>query len=332
MDQDHHRAVRGGADASLLAVSLPDGRTDNVTDRWAAPVAFRNIDVSPDNTVVVMDASADGQTDLWTANLDGSNLRRLTSDPFVDRRPIWIAAGAIAFQSNRGGQLDLWQLSTSTGRLTQLTSSQSVEEPTGASQNGSLVALEQMTNRVNLWRHDLSSSTTKQLTDDALSDFWPSLPTTNGAFQRAKPRERGAGLRILIGDASAVAGAEPQAVGDGFGVRLSADGAWIAYYQRPPDATSLRLIARNLATGEERRLSDACVPPGLSTAPIDWIEQNMTWSPSSAQLYYVVGDKIGREIHVADLRTAAAPQTIVALSGTLQIRDVAVAGRQSLAC
>jgi hypothetical protein len=71
--------------------------------------------------------------------------------------------------------------------------------------------------------------------------------------------------RILVAQTGATP-LETRAVADGFGARLSPDGRWVAYYQRLPEPDRLRLLIKNLATGEGRILSDRCVLPTLTDA------------------------------------------------------------------
>jgi hypothetical protein len=276
---------------SIATVTIGDGRLQELTATWPSGFTVRHLDVAPGGNQLAVEATADGHSDLWVASLDGSNLRRLTNDSFVDRGPIWIGPEAVAFQSNRGGQLDLWEHSLETARTTQITSSDTVERAGGASADGAVLAFEQALNTMHLWRLDVATGSAKQLTGDALSDFSPSIAGDDGrlAFQRAKPTPTEGyqffDSRILVTSLTG-ATAEPQSIADGFAARLSPDGQWVAYYQRLPDARRLRLIARNIGTGEARTLSDDCVPPSLSLLPVDWVDQPVTWGPNSADLYY----------------------------------------------
>ncbi len=55
--------------------------------------------------------------DLWTQDLDSSNLTQLTDDPAVDFAPQWVAPRAIYFLSDRGGTRNAWQLDPETGEV-----------------------------------------------------------------------------------------------------------------------------------------------------------------------------------------------------------------------
>ncbi|HEX4451551.1 MAG TPA: S9 family peptidase [Kofleriaceae bacterium] len=90
--------------------------------RVGAPV------VSPDGKRVVFavrDTDFDankGRFDLWMANIDGSGLVHLTTDPDNETDPQWTRDGAwIYFLSNRSGSSQVWRISPSGGEGEQVT-------------------------------------------------------------------------------------------------------------------------------------------------------------------------------------------------------------------
>jgi len=315
---------------ALLLLDLPSGKVENVSARWSKLPAFRRTDVSPDGSHIVMDGNVGGQIDLWIANLDGSNPRRLTNDASIEREPLWTSVDTIVFRSNRGGQLDLWQFAMSTGRLTQLTMSQMAETASGAAKDGSVVAFEQTSSVPSLWRLNLKTGASKQLTGDALGDSWPSLASDGDriAFQRARPTPSEGyqffDARILVGSVSDVA--KSTGVDDGFAARLSRDGAWVAYFQRSAVDTQLRLLVKNVATGETRTLSERCVPPGLSALapPTDWTDQTLLWSRTGAHLYFLAYADEGVEIRGLDLAVPRQDTSVVFAVPGGRIRDLRI--------
>jgi dipeptidyl aminopeptidase/acylaminoacyl peptidase len=63
-----------------------------------------------------------GRTDLWSVNLDGSGLVRLTSDPAADTDPRWSADGkSLYFLSTRSGSTQVWRLALAGGDPVQVT-------------------------------------------------------------------------------------------------------------------------------------------------------------------------------------------------------------------
>jgi Tol biopolymer transport system component len=63
----------------------------------------------------------DGNQDIYTLNSDGSDLRRLTTQPGVDRAPAWSPDGQqLAFVSDRSGQAVLFLMNVQSGEVTLL--------------------------------------------------------------------------------------------------------------------------------------------------------------------------------------------------------------------
>ena len=322
---------RGQPSRSLVSVRVSTGAVSDLTAGWPLNVRLRNPAVSPDGQLVAFDAFTDGRSDLWVARLDGTNLVRLTDDANVDRFPSWIDNGTIVYQSNRGGQLDLWQMSVSTRRHTQITSSQFEEIAPAAAVGGGMIAFEQLAHSNSLWRLDLATGGTRLLTGDALGDYWPSVSEAGGriVFQRTTPTPQEGfqflDARVLSASFDA-APLEAQHVADGFGPRLSRDGTWVAYYQRIPGARRLRVLVKNLITGEARTVSEQGEMPAIAATsmPVDWIGQTLAWSPSGTQLFYVAIGDAGHEIHRADVGAANEPDMLARADAGTAFKDLFV--------
>jgi Tol biopolymer transport system component len=113
----------------LLYRKTPDNPIVQNADIWqidvdparpnARPVLERTGDerypsYSPDGSKIVFRSDADlvdhsGDEELYVMNADGTDVRRLTTDPAHDEGPIWSPDGTkIAFASERGGSEDIW--------------------------------------------------------------------------------------------------------------------------------------------------------------------------------------------------------------------------------
>ncbi len=73
---------------------------------------INNPSLSPDGTVMAFNY----QGDIWTASVNGLNLKRLTIHEAYDNKPLWNADGnTIAFQSDRFGNNDIFIIPSSGG-------------------------------------------------------------------------------------------------------------------------------------------------------------------------------------------------------------------------
>jgi Tol biopolymer transport system component len=73
------------------------------------PLVFRDFELSPDDSRVVVDRIDGANQDIWTVAVADGRLTRLTFDPEIDHFPIWSPDGRrILFDSHRAGRGDLY--------------------------------------------------------------------------------------------------------------------------------------------------------------------------------------------------------------------------------
>jgi Tol biopolymer transport system component/DNA-binding winged helix-turn-helix (wHTH) protein len=74
--------------------------------RWDVYPVF-----SPDGRHIAFASNADGNSEIYLMNADGSGLLRLTRDPAEDAQPSWAPDGRrVVFSSNRGGKFGIYEL------------------------------------------------------------------------------------------------------------------------------------------------------------------------------------------------------------------------------
>ena len=94
---------------SLARIALTPaefGRMTTVTDGYGGDL---DPSISPSGDRVVFSSSRTGDRHLWTARLDGADMRPLTSGNALDDRPAFSPDGRqIAFNSDRDGRRGIW--------------------------------------------------------------------------------------------------------------------------------------------------------------------------------------------------------------------------------
>lgn len=114
-------ANRGGPRFGIYQLALKDPTR-------AAPILedhFQNVQpaLSPDRTTIAFSSNRDGDFDLYLMDADGSNIRRLTTQPGADGDPAWSPDGSrLVYTGTRNGASQIFLISREGGTPQQLTS------------------------------------------------------------------------------------------------------------------------------------------------------------------------------------------------------------------
>jgi serine/threonine-protein kinase len=124
-----------GGQLHTLAWIDRQGREDPI--KALPPRAYLYPRVSPDGTRVALDIR-DQENDIWIWDLARETLKRLTTDPALDRIPVWTADGQIIFSSARSSPLgNLYRQSADgTKGPERLTETQNFQVPASISPDG----------------------------------------------------------------------------------------------------------------------------------------------------------------------------------------------------
>ena len=104
--------VAGDSLSHEMQILLVSSSGANQVDLTNAP-GTRNLDPawSPGGTRIAFTSMRDGNAEIYVMNVDGSNLKRLTTNPASDFMPRWSPTGdAIAFLSSRDGKKEIYSM------------------------------------------------------------------------------------------------------------------------------------------------------------------------------------------------------------------------------
>ena len=126
--------VAGGAGAAPARTLVWVDRQGHEEAIKAAPArAYVTPRLSPDGTRVALDIR-DQENDIWVWDFARETLTRVTSDPGLDRAPVWMPDGRrVVFSSQAGGAVAtlFWQAADGTGAAERLTQSREHSAPFG---------------------------------------------------------------------------------------------------------------------------------------------------------------------------------------------------------
>ena len=111
-------AAAGGGPLRTLVWVDRDGREEGLGYPAASYTRPR---VSPEGTRVAVGVSERDNTDIWIYDLSRRTRTNLTTDPAIDRRPLWTPDGQrVVFESNRDGRALFSKLADGTGEAERL--------------------------------------------------------------------------------------------------------------------------------------------------------------------------------------------------------------------
>jgi TolB protein len=130
---------------------------------------------TPGRIVFVASRTADGNADIFSADIGGESIVDLTNDPAPDRSPTWSPDGQqIAFASRRGGNWDIYRMRADGSNLQRLTDHPAYDGEPAWSPDGTQIAFSSSRDGdLDVYLLELSSSTLRRVTADPAADYQP---------------------------------------------------------------------------------------------------------------------------------------------------------------
>ena len=113
-----------GPSGIWYSVLTPDGMFITRAGTNDKPVIRGNglfMGVTSCGSRIVFSSTRDGNSEIYSANVDGSDVRRLTNDPGIDVSPSCGPNGQVAFVSNRHGSPQIWVMDAQGGGQKRIT-------------------------------------------------------------------------------------------------------------------------------------------------------------------------------------------------------------------
>jgi dipeptidyl aminopeptidase/acylaminoacyl peptidase len=143
---------------------------------------------------------------LWVVSMDGSNLRRLATNPLakVDEEPAWSPDGQkIAFSSSTGGTSDIWTISPNGSGLTRLTSNAlNSHQPAWAPDGSKIAYVSDRGGSNDIWIMNANGSGARRLTTLGGQENHPSFSPDGASIVFSESQNGTATLMAINVDGS----------------------------------------------------------------------------------------------------------------------------------
>jgi TolB protein len=129
----------------------------------------------PGRVVFVSNRTADGNADIFSADIAGESIADLTNDPAPDRSPAWSPDGTqIVFASRRADNWDLYQMRADGSQLRRLTEDPAYDGEPAWSPDGTRIAFSSSRGGdLDIYLLDLASGAVARVTASPAADYEP---------------------------------------------------------------------------------------------------------------------------------------------------------------
>lgn len=126
-------------------------------------------DFSHDGKKIAFVSSRDGNAEIYIANVDGTNLKRITFNPAIDTSPSWSPSGReIAFTSDRSGSPQIYIMDSDGTNVRRLSFEGSYNDSPAWSPDGDRIAyVSRINNSFDIYVYNLRNNTVTKITEES---------------------------------------------------------------------------------------------------------------------------------------------------------------------
>ena len=246
----------------IYTMPITGGKATNIASGMAWEIQPR---FSPDGSRIAFTSDRAGGDNIWTMNVDGSDMKQVTKESFrLTNNPTWSADGQFIaarkhFTTSRSlGVGEIWLYHTSGGSGVQL-----VKKPSEAHQKELGEPMFSVDGRYVYYTQNTTPGPIFEYAQDSNTEI----------FQIKRYDMETGEIDVAAGGAGGAVRPAP-----------SPDGKYLAYVKRV--RAKSKLFLKDLESGEERMIFDHLDQDMQETWGVQGMYPNMDWSPDSDKLYF----------------------------------------------
>lgn len=276
----------------LFAANTSTGEISKITDFAAKNIKPNAISPSPDEKQIAFLTLEDKTWNLWTADLQGENARRIFSGQNQIKNIVWHPDNErIFFSAAVDGTYQIFVTDTAGAPPQQITFAETDYLALDVSADGSKILFGSAKEDSDLWGVNLKDSKEFSVAAGIDSEFWadPSPDGKTVAFQSIKNLSQGNKMfkGSIMTKNIADRDKESLLTANAFLPKWSPDGKTLAFMRENGGNSHIELI--NPAAGGQKALTkDGITAPNYSALPYNRMQtSDFSWSPDSRKIAYV---------------------------------------------